>query len=74
MPRHQRILSENGTYHVMIRGNERKNLFLDEEDKQRFIEILNTKKEEMVLLFTFIVSWIIMSTCWSENLQKGWQR
>lgn len=46
MPRYRRILSENGTYHVMIRGNERKNLFLDEEDKQRFIEILTAKKRD----------------------------
>jgi len=39
MPRHQRILSKTGTYHVMMRGNERKNLFLDEEDKQRFLKV-----------------------------------
>lgn len=46
MPRHQRILSENGTYHVMMRGNEKKNLFRNQEDKQRFIETLFTKKVE----------------------------
>lgn len=46
MPRHQRILSTTGTYHVMMRGNERKNLFLDEEDKQRFLETLFAKKKE----------------------------
>ncbi|MDD3897911.1 MAG: transposase [Syntrophomonadaceae bacterium] len=46
MPRHQRILSKNGTYHVMMRGNERKNLFHDQEDKQRFIETLFAKREE----------------------------
>lgn len=46
MPRHQRILSETGTYHVMMRGNERKNLFLNENDKQRFLETLFMKKEE----------------------------
>lgn len=46
MPRHQRILSENGTYHVMMRGNEKKNLFHDQEDKQKFIETLFAKKEE----------------------------
>ncbi len=46
MPRHQRILNENGTYHLMMRGNERKNLFHDQEDKQRFIETLFAKKEE----------------------------
>lgn len=46
MPRHQRILSKTGTYHIMMRGNERKNLFLDEEDKQRFLETLFAKKKE----------------------------
>ena len=46
MPRYQRILSKTGTYHVMMRGNERKNLFLDEEDKQRFLETLFIKKKE----------------------------
>jgi len=46
MPRQQRILSETGIYHVMMRGNERKNLFLDEADKQRFIETVFFKKKE----------------------------
>ncbi|MGI5880423.1 MAG: REP-associated tyrosine transposase [Syntrophomonadaceae bacterium] len=46
MPRLQRILSENGIYHVMMRGNEKKNLFHDQEDKQRFIDTLFAKKEE----------------------------
>ena len=46
MPRQARILSESGIYHVITRGNERKNLFLDEEDKQKFIETLSIKKEE----------------------------
>ncbi len=46
MPRNQRILSNTGTYHIMMRGNERKNLFLDEEDKQRFLEIVFAKKKE----------------------------
>lgn len=46
MPRQQRVLSETGIYHVMMRGNERKNLFQGEEDKQRFLETLFGKKEE----------------------------
>lgn len=46
MPRHQRILSQTGIYHIMMRGNERKNLFVDDEDKQRFIETLFNKKTE----------------------------
>ncbi|MDD2215255.1 MAG: transposase [Eubacteriales bacterium] len=46
MPRHQRILSKTGIYHVMMRGNERKNLFAGEEDKLRFLDTLFAKKDE----------------------------
>jgi len=46
MPRQQRIKSNSGYYHVMLRGNERRNIFLDEEDKLRFIETIGHKKEE----------------------------
>jgi REP element-mobilizing transposase RayT len=34
MPRVGRKLSESKTYHVMIRGNERKDIFLDDEDNR----------------------------------------
>ncbi|MBP2661400.1 MAG: transposase like protein, partial [Firmicutes bacterium] len=46
MPRQGRQLSESKIYHVMIRGNARKNIFLDDEDKNRFIEILSEKNKE----------------------------
>ncbi|MTI80138.1 MAG: transposase [Firmicutes bacterium] len=46
MPRHQREKSKSGYYHIMIRGNERKNIFQDEEDKFRFVETLYKKKQE----------------------------
>lgn len=46
MPRHQRVLSETGIYHVMMRGNERRKLFQDEEDKQAFLDTLFVKKED----------------------------
>lgn len=46
MPRHHRIKSKTGVYHIMLRGNERKNLFLDEDDKQRFLDTLFAKKKE----------------------------
>lgn len=42
-PRQQGNKSSTGFYHVMIRGNERKNLFLDDQDSLYFIEILKTK-------------------------------
>ncbi|CUH97709.1 hypothetical protein P22_3844 [Propionispora sp. 2/2-37] len=46
MPRQSRKLSESKIYHVMIRGNERKNIFLTEEDKQRFIDTLCEKNKD----------------------------
>ncbi len=45
MPRHQRVKSKSGYYHIMIRGNERKNIFHDEADKLKFMEKLNQKKQ-----------------------------
>ena len=33
MPRQQRDRSNTGSYHIMIIGNERKDIFIDEQDK-----------------------------------------
>lgn len=46
MPRQRRALAESKTYHIMVRGNERKKLFIDDEDKLRFMEILCEKNKE----------------------------
>lgn len=46
MPRVSRQLSETGIYHVMLRGNERRKIFLSDEDRKRFIEILSEKSRE----------------------------
>jgi putative transposase len=45
LARQARSKSELGIYHVMLRGNERKSIFLDEEDKNRFVEIMLQKRE-----------------------------
>ena len=45
MPRNARKVSKTHIYHIMLRGNERKNIFLDDEDKVNFIEILYHKKQ-----------------------------
>ena len=36
-------LSKTGTYHIMLRGNERKSLFPEEEDYGKFLQILTAK-------------------------------
>lgn len=49
MARTQREYSSTGCYHIMLRGNEKKNIFLDDNDRQRFLEILLKKKTETEL-------------------------
>jgi putative transposase len=46
MPRSGRRLSASKTYHVMIRGNERKAIFLDDEDRAYFVSMLAMKNLE----------------------------
>jgi putative transposase len=41
-----RRLSTSKTYHVMIRGNERKAIFLDDEDRAYFVGTLAMKNLE----------------------------
>lgn len=44
MPRQAREKSEFSTYHVIQRGNERKNIFLSNDDKSKFLETLARMK------------------------------
>ena len=56
MARQARGKSEAGIYHVMLRGIERKSIFLDEADKNRFIEIMLQKKDATASrLFAFCI-------------------
>lgn len=45
MPRAARKRSSTGIYHIMLRGLDRRNIFLDEEDKIKFIEKIILAKE-----------------------------
>ncbi|MDD4780848.1 MAG: transposase [Tissierellia bacterium] len=54
MPRHARIHGESGIYHVMLRGNERKRIFVDDEDRSFFIEkLFNKVSDENSELFSY---------------------
>jgi putative transposase len=46
LPRIARQISKTNIYHVMLRGNERKNIFADAEDKARFIDTVYHKRED----------------------------
>ena len=53
MARQKRIKSESGYYHIMMRGNERKKIFINDEDKNRFIETIGVKKDDRFYLHAF---------------------
>jgi len=54
MPRQRRKLSKTGIYHIMLRGNERKSLFPEDEDYRKFLQILTMKKrEDSFLLYAY---------------------
>ncbi|MBQ7183145.1 MAG: transposase [Clostridia bacterium] len=45
MPRTARKTADSGIYHVMMRGINRQRIFEDDEDRDRFLEILKKTKE-----------------------------
>ena len=46
MPRQARRKSESGIYHIMLRGINQQQIFQDEEDNLKFLEILSKYKEQ----------------------------
>lgn len=54
MPRQARQKGEFSVYHIIQRGNERKNIFLSEEDKLKFLEIIERMKSKYnFLIYAF---------------------
>ena len=46
LPRQKRKFSLSKIYHIIVRGNERKNIFIDGEDRKKIIQILADKKKK----------------------------
>lgn len=46
MTRQARIKGEDAVYHVIQRGNERKEIFRGDDDKQRYLETLKIQQEK----------------------------
>lgn len=43
MSRYARRHSESGIYHIMLRGNEKRDIFHDDHDRYRFLAILKSR-------------------------------
>jgi putative transposase len=56
MPRYARQKSRKQSYHIMLRGNNREKIFIDEDDKSKVMDILGDKKEsEEYFLYAFCI-------------------
>jgi REP element-mobilizing transposase RayT/biotin operon repressor len=54
LPRQRRKIGLSKIYHIIARGNERKDIFLDDEDKNKFIQIIiNKKKKNEYTLYAY---------------------
>ena len=78
MPRTARKKSETDTYHVMLRGTNQQQIFEDDEDREKFLEILDTCKAASGFeLFAYCLMGnhvhLLMRTK-NENLDKIFKR
>ena len=55
MPRKAREKSKSGIYHIMLRGINQQQIFYEEEDYEKFLEILRKTKEKRILFCIHIV-------------------
>lgn len=54
MPRQARVKSETGIYHVMLKGIDNRDIFLDEFDRSKFIEqIIRAKEKGLFALLAY---------------------
>jgi len=54
--RYPREYSETGIYHVMLRGNERKDIFIDHFDKEKFLfKLFDVKKNNAFTLYAYCI-------------------
>ena len=59
MPRVQRVKGDFSTYHVVQRGNEKKNIFRNDEDKFKFLEIVSKARAKH--------SFLVYAYCLMDN-------
>ena len=68
MPRIARQRSKSGIYHIMLRGSNRQEIFHDDEDHVRFLEILNRYKKKSEIK---VYGWCLMENHIHLLLHEG---
>ncbi len=70
MARPARIEYEGAFYHVMNRGNRREDIFFDDEDRNKFCEILGKVKERYkIIIYSFV---LMTNHALCEASHKAW--
>ena len=46
MPRGARLILDNACYHLMVRGNQKQNTFIEHEDFNKYLELLKHYKKK----------------------------
>jgi REP element-mobilizing transposase RayT len=56
MPRLPRKYNDIGIYHIMVRGNAKQDIFIDDQDKRKFVKtILQKRKEGLFKIYAFCI-------------------
>ena len=55
LPRTKRLLSSTGIYHVMVRGINQQNIFVEDNDYLKYIDTLREYKKKLLLNYMLIV-------------------
>lgn len=76
MPRRARFTIDNGVYHVMVRGNNRNEIFHEEEDFMYFREqIKHIKEKYNIKLFHYVLMdnhvHIVIEVPWGNDLSSA---
>lgn len=51
VPRANRYIEKKSIFHVMIRGSARRDVFRDQEDREKFLELLSSASERFDSVF-----------------------
>ncbi len=79
MPRAARFTINNGVYHVMVRGNNRKNIFHDDDDFTKYIDLIKDNKKKYDLkIYHYVLmnnhAHIIIKSQYGKNLSEAMKR
>ena len=68
MARRARLRSNSQVYHIMLRGTGKQNIFIDDEDKKKIMQILKDKKQDKAF---FVYAYCILNNHFHLVIREG---